>query len=86
MPAVSSTGVHATRMSRAELRLASASFPSTNPADDEAPRAQSVERLVRLLAAHAPYDGVFDLRVPGLFAVRRSRPAREMERDEHGEG
>lgn len=39
-----------------------------------------MDRLVRLLAAHAPYDGVFHLRVPGLVVVRRSRPAREMER------
>jgi AraC-like DNA-binding protein len=33
-----------------------------------------------LLAAHAPYDGVFELRVPGLYVVRRSRPTRELER------
>jgi AraC-like DNA-binding protein len=36
--------------------------------------------LATLLAAHAPYDGVFDLRVPGLHVVRRSRPTRALER------
>jgi AraC-like DNA-binding protein len=28
--------------------------------------------LVRLLSAHAPYDGSFELRIPGVYAVRRS--------------
>jgi AraC-like DNA-binding protein len=36
--------------------------------------------LATLLAAHAPYDGVFELRLPGLCVVRRSRPDREMVR------
>ena len=30
-------------------------------------------RLARLISAHAPYDGSFELRVPGVHAVRRSR-------------
>lgn len=80
VPAVSRSRLRATQASRAGLRLAGASSLSPDPARDEAPRAQSVQRLVRLLAAHAPYDGVFDLRVPGLAVVRRSRPAHEMER------
>lgn len=29
--------------------------------------------LARLLSAHAPYDGSFELRVPGVHAIRRSR-------------
>ena len=80
MPALSTIGVRPTRAGRAGLRLASRSSSSTSPAHDEAPRSQSVERLARLLAAHAPYDGLFPLRVPGVYVVRRSRPAREMER------
>src|SRR5918997_2354518 len=28
--------------------------------------------LARLLSAHAPYDGGFELRVPGVYALRRS--------------
>ena len=44
------------------------------------PQAESLRRLARLLAAHAPYDGAFPLRVPGLYVVRRSRPYPEMVR------
>jgi AraC-like DNA-binding protein len=36
--------------------------------------------LATLLAAHAPYDGGFELRVPGLYVVRRSSPTRGLER------
>ncbi|MFN8475371.1 MAG: AraC family transcriptional regulator [Anaerolineae bacterium] len=31
-------------------------------------------RLARLVSAYAPYDGVFDLRVPGVHVIRRSSP------------
>ena len=34
-------------------------------------------KLARLLAAYAPHDGVFELRVPGLHASRASRTNRE---------
>jgi len=30
-------------------------------------------RLAGLISAHAPYDGIFELRVPGVYALRRSR-------------
>ncbi len=33
----------------------------------------ALTRLARLLSAYAPYDGSFELRVPGLFASRVSR-------------
>ena len=72
--------VRAGRSSRLSLRLAGASPRSAHPAHEEGPLAQSLGRLAILLAAHAPYDGVFALRVPGLRVVRRSRPTREMER------
>ena len=31
------------------------------------------EKLIRLLAAYAPYDGSFELRIPGVFASRYSQ-------------
>ena len=68
------------RSSRAELRLASVTARPTTVAPDDEPRAESLDRLARLLAAHAPYDGSFPLRVPGVYAIRRSRPSREMVR------
>ena len=68
------------RTSRASLRLAHASSRSTQSAHEDAAHAQSLGRLATLLAAHAPYDGRFALRVPGLFVVRRSRPTRGLER------
>jgi AraC-like DNA-binding protein len=34
-------------------------------------------RLGRLIAAYAPHDGSFDLRIPGLHAIRVSRTNRE---------
>ena len=32
-----------------------------------------VEKLARLIRAHAPYDGSFVLGIPGVYAIRRSR-------------
>ena len=67
------------KSSRASLRLAHASSRSTRSAHEGA-EAQSLGRLATLLAAHTPYDGAFDLRVPGLYVVRRSGPTRGLER------
>ena len=78
--ASSRSSVGVSRSSRADLRLASATSRPTNAAPDDGPHAESLGRLARLLAAHAPYDGAFTLRVPGLHVVRRSRPTRELER------
>ena len=47
---------------------------------ESVPLAQSLGRLATLLAAHAPYDGLFHLRLPGLHVVRRSRPTGTLER------
>jgi AraC-like DNA-binding protein len=79
VPAESTSGGRPGRSSRASLRLAHASR-ATGPAPEEGPHEQSLGRLARLLSAHAPYDGAFELRVPGLYVVRRSRPTRELER------
>ncbi len=67
------------KSSRASLRLAHASSRSARSAHEGA-NTQSLGRLATLLAAHAPYDGRFELRVPGLYVVRRSRPTRGLER------
>jgi AraC-like DNA-binding protein len=68
-----------TRSSRASLRLAHPSLRSARSAHEGA-NTQSLGRLANLLAAHAPYDGRFELRVPGVYVVRRSRPTRGLER------
>jgi AraC-like DNA-binding protein len=68
-----------TRSSRASLRLAHPSVRSARSAHEGA-NTQSLDRLANLLAAHAPYDGRFELRVPGVYVVRRSRPTRGLER------
>src|SRR5438045_676035 len=74
------SGGRASGSSRASLRLAHAASRSAQSAHEEAPHEQSLSRLATLLAAHAPYDGRFELRVPGLYVVRRSRPTRGLER------
>ncbi len=51
-------------MSRAPL------FP---PAPSPDPDASGLARLVQLLKAHAPYDGTFELRLPGVHVSRASR-------------
>jgi AraC-like DNA-binding protein len=78
--AVSKTDGRAETSSRASLMLASATSRPTHPAPDEEPDPQSLACLAELLAAHAPYDGSFQLRVPGVHAIRRSTPTRDMVR------
>jgi len=33
----------------------------------------NVSRLAKLIGTHAPYDGIFELRVPGVSVIRLSR-------------
>jgi AraC-like DNA-binding protein len=81
VPAVStSSSVRVGRSSRSALRLAGATSRAMPAAHGEEPRAESLGRLAGLLSAHAPHDGTFPLRVPGLLVVRRSKPYREMVR------
>ena len=80
VPAGMTSGGRTSRSNRASLRLAHASSRSTHSAHEEGAHEQSLGRLATLLAAHAPYDGRFELRVPGLSVVRRSRPTRGLER------
>jgi hypothetical protein len=54
--------------------------PSNRPSDDPNPARGNLARLARLadlIRAHAPYDGHFNLRLPGLEVVRASRPNQE---------
>lgn len=51
--------------------------PGAPSAGHAGPADPDVRRLAHLLAAHAPYDGVFPLRTPGASAVRRSQPYAE---------
>ena len=73
-------GGRSSRSNRAKLRLARAASPSTHSAHEESPQRQSLARLAARLASHAPHDGSFELLVPGLHVVRRSRPTRVLER------
>lgn len=41
--------------------------------NDPDPTNPGVARLARLISAHAPYDGIFELRVPGVQVIRFSR-------------
>jgi AraC-like DNA-binding protein len=48
-------------------------------ADDEfGPGGPDVRKLGSLIGAHTPYDGSFELCVPGVYAVRWSRPHKEL--------
>lgn len=53
------------------------SHPSQADAVAEA-SAQELTRLARLIGAHAPADGCFELRLPGAHAIRRSRTNPEL--------
>jgi AraC-like DNA-binding protein len=39
---------------------------------------QDLEKLAGLIRAHTPYDGRFELRVPGVYAIRASRVNTEL--------
>ncbi|HEU5163656.1 MAG TPA: AraC family transcriptional regulator, partial [Thermoanaerobaculia bacterium] len=50
----------------------------TNPRDPIDETKGDIARLGTLIARHAPYDGAFELRVPGIHAIRISRPNGEL--------
>jgi len=52
-----------------------ASFP--RPATFDGPSEADRTRLARLIAAYAPHDGSFELRIPGLHASRLSQVSNE---------
>jgi AraC-like DNA-binding protein len=54
----------------------SATSPAEAAPDDislAAPGAVALRRLANLVARYAPHDGVFPLRLPGVYALRRAR-------------
>ena len=53
---------------------------STVPAavGEAGPAKAAIARLAELIAAYAPHDGAFELRIPGLYAIRRSRTSTEL--------
>jgi AraC-like DNA-binding protein len=51
--------------------------PASEDVSLAAPGALGLKRLANLIARHAPRDGVFPLRLPGTYALRRSRMTSE---------
>ena len=51
--------------------------PFRRPVKIEGPNQSDLTKLARLIAAYAPHDGSFDLRIPGLHVSRYSRVNRE---------
>jgi AraC-like DNA-binding protein len=51
--------------------------PMRRPRDDAEQSEPDASTLARLIAAYAPHDGSFELRIPGLHASRFSRTNRE---------
>lgn len=52
--------------------------PISPPALDAAHATSDWARITRILLAHAPYDGGFDLRLPGVHVSRASRVQKEL--------
>lgn len=44
----------------------------------DVPNAATLRRLVTLIETYAPHDGSFELRTPGVYAIRRSRTHDEL--------
>jgi AraC-like DNA-binding protein len=51
--------------------------PLRRPADEAVPTESETAKLARLIAAYAPHDGSFELRIPGVHANRFSRTNKE---------
>jgi AraC-like DNA-binding protein len=64
-----------TPAARQTPRHAARGVRNTEPNDISAaaPGALPLRKLANLLATYAPHDGAFELRMPGAFAVRKSR-------------
>lgn len=46
--------------------------------DVSEPSSPDIRKLAALVSSQAPYDGSFELRVPGVYAIRHSRPHKEL--------
>jgi len=49
-----------------------------SPSADQDEGLSDLAKLARLLSAHAPYDGTFELRIPGVHVSKASRTQKEM--------
>jgi AraC-like DNA-binding protein len=58
--------------------MAQTRMPSSPQGSDPESLRLDLGRLVDLLKAHAPYDGTFDLRLPGVHVSKASRIDKEM--------
>ena len=56
-----------------QMTTENANLPSSHVAPNAESSASDVARFAQVLRAHAPYDGRFELRVPGVYAIRASR-------------
>ena len=61
----------------ANQSMAAVISPSLNDLSLAAPGAVSLRRMAHLVARYAPHDGVFPLRLPGTYALRRARMTSE---------
>lgn len=63
-------------------RSAQGRHPDNSPlvwdAPQDGPGAHDVAALARLVGTYAPYDGRFPLSIPGVYAIRASRPYTEL--------
>lgn len=65
-------------MSKPVLKSVPSHSPEPRANASAAPSEADLRRLAGLVGAHAPSDGRFELRVPGLYAVRFSRANAEL--------
>ena len=61
----------------AERAVSAAAEPSLKDMSLAGPGSMALRGLARRIAHHAPRDGVFPLRIPGTYVVRRGRPTSE---------
>jgi AraC-like DNA-binding protein len=61
------------RRPREHMRRTRDATPSLSEISLAAPGALVLRRLAHLIARYAPHDGVFPLRLPGTYALRRAR-------------
>jgi AraC-like DNA-binding protein len=70
-------GPNIARLRPAEPVVSAAAEPSLKDMTLAGPGSIALRGLARRIAHHAPRDGVFPLRVPGTYVLRRGRPTAE---------
>ena len=66
------------RLQRRKLLMAQESTPLHPQASNPEALQRELAKLASLILVHAPYDGSFDLRIPGLQVVRASHTHKEL--------